>query len=81
MLDIEITHSHGKYSLLIFVSPEGLNARIKEGDNVINNVLTGRSEIELLDNCRCWASTNIRGEFQIDRVTRSGTGEGHANAA
>jgi hypothetical protein len=56
-----ILHSEGEL-LLNVRSDRQRNLALSDGRVTI----TGKDENELYSNCRCWASSNIRGEFAIE---------------
>ena len=59
-----IEHKAGEYKVEVESSNGNHMARISDQDQ-LSIVLVATNEHDLYDNCRSWASSNIRGEFSF----------------
>lgn len=66
MATYKITHRKGHFVITLMSHKNGLRARVIDQTNTLLDILTGKDESDLYDNCRSWASSNIQGEFTIE---------------
>jgi hypothetical protein len=64
----KIVYRDGEFLLNLHSESQNHIANISDGEKSVHVTLLGKDPDDLYANCRSWASTNIRGEFAIERL-------------
>ena len=69
----KIIYRDGEFVLNVYSVDQNHLGNISDGVQTIDVTLSGKDESDLFSNCRCWASSNIFGEFTIEKIDEGGS--------
>ena len=66
-----ITYTKGEILVNVSTTMTGYKAHLTDARNNTDALIAGESEDDIYDKCRCWASSNIFGEFIFEHVANA----------